>query len=109
MRKTALKVLAVDLVLILAEYLVIQDLQWRSSYAWAAVNRCAGACSYTPSFSYGFLTQIFTMAGNSVQLSSPVTFDWVQALTYALVVLNAWFLYKVVVSRKSHTPVAVSP
>ena len=100
MRNTALKVLAIDLVLVVAEFLVIQDLQWRSSYAAAAVDRCGGLCSYAPSLSYGFLTHVFTMSGNSVQLSSPVTFDWVQAIAYALALLNGWLVYRYVQSRR---------
>jgi hypothetical protein len=108
MRKTVLEVLFADLIIIVAEYLVIQDLQWRSNYAAAAVNRCSGICSYSPSFSFGFLTRVFTMSGNSVQLSSPPTFDWVQALAYALVVLNGWLAYKWLKSRKPSRMVAAT-
>jgi hypothetical protein len=109
LRNTALKVLMVDLVLVVAEFLVIQDLQWRSSYAAAAVNRCAGLCSYAPSLSYGFLTHVFTMSGNSVQLSSPTTFDWVQAIAYALALLNGWLIYKYVQSRRAPAPGVAGP
>ena len=96
----ALKVLAVDAFLLVALFYVVQDLHWRSDYAAAVVSRCAGACSYAPSFSYGFLTQVFTMAGNSVQLASPTTLDWTQALVYVLVLLNAWLVYTYWASRR---------
>jgi hypothetical protein len=108
--RRVLWVLAADVVILVAVFYVIQDLQWRSSYASAAVERCGGAaCSYTPSSSYGILTQVFTMSGNSVQLSSPVTLDWIQALAYMLILLNGWLVYKWARSRRASTlPSAVS-
>jgi hypothetical protein len=96
-----IKVVAVDAVLVAAIIYVIQDLQWRSTYAAETINRCGGPCSYTPSFSYGLLTQVFTMSGNSVQLPSPATLDWIQVLVYALVLLNAWLVYTYWKSRRA--------
>ena len=110
MLRRTLKVLAVDVVLLVALFYVIQDLQWRSDYASEAINRCAGPCSYTPSLSYSLLTQVFTMTGNSVRLASPVTLDWVQALSYLLILLNAWLVYSFWSSHgKSQSKVPTSP
>ena len=97
----ALKVLVVDAVLLAALFYVVQDLHWRSDYAAATVSRCAGECSYAPSFSYGFLTQVFTMSGNFAKLASPATLDWTQALAYALILLNAWLVYTYWGSRRT--------
>ncbi len=101
MLRTALKVFAADIVLIVAEVYVVQDLQWRSTYAASLHNACGGLCSYTPSFSYSILTQFFTLTGNSAQLTSPPTLDWVQAVASALLLLNAWFAYRILKERRS--------
>lgn len=87
------KVLPADLLLLTALYFVLQDLSWRTHYAASPHNACGGVCAYTPSFSYGFLTRIFTMTGNNAQLVSPPTVDWVQVLVVLLVAINAWFAY----------------
>lgn len=100
MQRTALRVLAADIVLLAAEYFVLQDLQWRTAYA---ASPHAATQGYSPSFSYSVLTQFFTMAGPGVSLTSPPTLDWVQAIAYALVVINVWFVYKVMKSRKVAT------
>ena len=102
MFRTALKVIGVDVVLLAAEFYVMQDLQWRSAYA-------AGTLRYSPSFSHNVLTQFFTMASNTITLTSPPTLDWAQALAYALVVVNVWFAYVVVKSRRSHQSKGFSP
>jgi hypothetical protein len=100
MFRTGLKVLAADIVLIVTLFYVTQDLQWRSSYA--------GTLSYAPSFSYSVLTQFFTMARGTLLLTSPPTLDWVQTLAYALVVVNAWFVYVIIKTRRSHQPKGAS-
>ncbi len=105
----AWKVAAADVVLLVALFYVVQDLQWRSGYAASAHDACGGPCSYTPSFSYGFLTQLFTMSGNSAQLTSPLTFDWVQAILYVLVAVNAWFVYRFMKGRNAGAGVGVPP
>jgi hypothetical protein len=92
------KVAMVDIVLVFAAYEVLHDLQWRTGYA---TSSHAGTLGYSPSFSYSLLIQFFTMAGNGVRLTSPPTIDWVQLLAYVLVVLNAWYAYKTLKSRKS--------
>jgi hypothetical protein len=99
MMRRVLKVAALDVLVLSALVYVNQDLQWRSAYAQEALNRCAGLCSYAPSFSYGFLTQVFTMSGNSVQLASPPTLDWIQLLIYLLALLNGWLIYATMRSR----------
>ena len=104
------KVLLVDAVLLIAEYSVIQDLSWRSGYAASPQDRCAGICSYTPSFGHNILTQYFTMAGNGVSLTSPPTLDWVQLLGLALVLVNVWYGYNLWLKRRqSKGPVAALP
>ena len=98
-----LKVALADIVLLFALYSVLQDLQWRTGYAASLHSACSRYCSYSPSFSYGFLTQFFTLAGNGVRLTSPPTLDWVQGLAYVLVALNAWYVYKTLRSHKVKT------
>ncbi len=108
MVRNALKVIAIDVVFLLGEYFVLQDLHWRTAYASSPHNACGGLCSYTPSFSYGILTQTFSMFGGPLQLVSPVTLDWVQLLAYALVVVNVWFAYTVLKARRPKSA-AVEP
>ncbi len=93
MARTALKVLIIDVVILVAEYYVIQDLQWRTSYATSLHSACPQLCGYSPSFSYNILTQFFTMTGNGVSLTSPPTLDWIQLFTAALLAVNLWFVY----------------
>jgi len=114
MGKTALKVILADAVLLTGLYLVVKDLEWRSSYAASAHNACEGPCSYTPSLSHSILTQFFTMTGNGVSLTSPPTLDWVQLLVVILVVVNVWYGYSFLETRKAAkakdtTPVAAAP
>jgi hypothetical protein len=97
MGRTAILVLAADVLLLAAEFLVLQDLQWRSSFAASAH---AGTNGYAPSFAYSILTQFFTMSGNGVSLTSPPTLDWVQLLAIVLVAINVWFGYTVLVKRR---------
>jgi hypothetical protein len=92
------KVAAVDLVLVTALYLVLQDLSWRSYYA--GTPHVPGS-PYIPGSSYSLLTRAFTMAGGPLPLISPPTLDWVQLIVYLLVVINAWFAYTALKSMRS--------
>jgi hypothetical protein len=95
------KVVIVDLLVLLALYYVLQDLQWRTNYAASPHAACGKICEYSPSFGYSFLTRFFTMAGNGVSLTSPPTLDWVQLLALVLIAANGWFIYDVLRSRRS--------
>lgn len=86
MVRTSLKVIAVDAVLLVGAYFVLQDLQWRSGYASQE--------GFNPSTFYAILTQSFVMTGRGLSLQSPPTLDWVQVLVVALVALNAWYLLR---------------
>jgi hypothetical protein len=86
MVRTSLKVLAVDTVLLIGVYFVLQDLQWRSGYASQE--------GFTPSTIYSVLTKSFAMTGRSLALQSPPTLDWIQVLVVVLVALNAWYLLR---------------
>jgi len=86
--------------LLVAEFYVIMDLQWRTAYAATVRDVCPQACRYTPSFSYNVLTQYFTMSGNGVNLTSPITLDWVQVITLVLIVINGWFAYSTLKKRR---------
>lgn len=103
MVRNAITVLIVDVVLLTSGFYVMQDLQWRVAYAASLHDACAQPCSYAPSFSYSILTRFFTMTGNGAQLVSPPTFDWVQLLALALVVVNVWFAYASLTKRR-HQP-----
>jgi len=100
MGKTALKLILAEAVLLTGLYLVVRDLEWRSSYAASTHNACEGPCSYTPTLSHSILTQFFTMSGNGVSLTSPPTLDWVQLLVLILVVVNVWYGYSLLETRK---------
>ncbi len=100
MMREGLKVALADIVLLFALYSALQDLQWRTGYAASLHPACPQFCIYSPSFSYGLLIQFFTLAGNGVSLTSPPTLDWVQLLAYVLVVLNAWYAYRTLKSRR---------
>jgi hypothetical protein len=101
MVKTIYSVVVADALMLIALFYVSLDLQWRASYAASPHDACGRICSYSASFSYSLLTRFFTMSGNGVTLTSPLTFDWVQSLVFAIVVLNVWFAYKLLESRKS--------
>jgi hypothetical protein len=101
MVRTIFKVLVVDVILLIAEFYVIQDLDWRTGYAASLHQACPRFCSYSPSFSYNLLVRSFTMVGNGVSLTSPPTLDWVQLLAYILIVINVWFGYSILAKRKS--------
>lgn len=98
--REGLKVALADIVLLFALYSVFKDLQWRTGYGASLHSACPLSCSYSPSFSYSLLIQFFTLAGNGVRLTSPPTLDWVQLLAYVLVVLNAWYAYQTLKSRR---------
>jgi len=97
--RNVIKVLIADFVLLSSAFLVLQDLQVRAAYAASPHHACSQLCSYSPSFSYGLLTQFFTMDGNGQHLVSPSTLDWVQIVAVALVVANAWFAYAAILKR----------
>ena len=98
--RTSFKVLAADVVLLAAGFWVLQDLQWRTGFASSLHDACSPICRYSPSFSYSVLTRFFTMAGNGVSLTSPPTLDWVQLIACLLVIVNAWFIYDALNSRR---------
>jgi hypothetical protein len=100
MFKLEYKILLVDIVLVVALYSVLQDLQWRTSYAASLHDACGGLCSYAPSFGYGVFTRVFTLSGNGVRLASPPMVDWVQILVVLLVLVNGWYLYVVLRAKK---------
>jgi hypothetical protein len=93
-------VLVADVALVLGEYSVLLDVQSRSAYAASAH---AGISGYAPSYSYSVLIQFFTMTGGGASLTSPPTLDWTQAIVLTLVVLNSWFVYKTLASRKARS------
>ncbi len=99
--KSGYKVLLFDLVVVIALYFVLSDLSWRSYYAMSPHDACGGLCSYTPSFGYSILARFFTMAGNGTSLTSPPTLDWVQVIAVALLLVNGYYLYLVLHSRKN--------
>ena len=87
MVRAAAKVLLADAVLLGAEFLILQDLQWRVTYASSVLR-------YTPSYTYSVLTQFFAMGGSTTPLRSPPTLDWVQLLVVVLVILNLTYAYR---------------
>jgi hypothetical protein len=105
-------VLLADALLLIGLYYVIVDLQWRVAFATAPHAHTSSG--YAASFSYSFLTQVFTMSGNGASLpnlTSPPTLDWVQVLGLALLAVNGWYLYSILAKRKkaSPTPATASP
>jgi hypothetical protein len=101
MVRTVFKVLAADTVLLITLYYVIQDLQWRTSFA--ASPHASALHGYSPSFGYNLFTRIFTMSGGGLPLTSPPTLDWVQVLALVLVAINAWYAYVTLTRRRGAT------
>ena len=99
------KALLADIVFVVALYFVLQDLNWRTSYAASPHDACGGLCTYAPSFAYGLFTRTFTMSGNGVSLASPATVDWVQIIVVLLLLVNGWCLYVVLKERKPESPI----
>ena len=87
---TMLKVMVLDAVLLVALALVLGDLQWRVDYA---STRNGYKPAYAAAFAYSLLTRTFSMTGGAIQLTSPLTLDWVQVISVALVVVNGWYFY----------------
>jgi hypothetical protein len=110
MVRAIFKVLAADIVLLVALFYVLQDLQWRSNFAASLHRACPLSCGYSPSSSYSLLTRFFTMSGNGVSLTSPATLDWVQVIALLLAVINVWFIYATLAKqRASKTSPAAQP
>lgn len=109
MARSALSVLVADVLLLLAVYLVLDDRTWRLR---CALGTAAADCTArsSPHFSYSLFTLTFSMTSDRIPgipvqtLQSPPTLDWVQVLVAALVVLNAWYVYALVRSRRGATP-----
>jgi len=105
MRKAVI-VLIADVVLLISLFFVAQDLQWRAAYAASPHYACPRLCSYSPSSGYNLLTRFFTMDGITQgqnigqHLVSPPALDWVQVIALALVVVNVWFAYSSLTSRR---------
>ncbi len=96
MVRTGVKVILADAVLLVAGYFVLLDLQWRSAYAASE--------GLAPSYSYSPFTKFFTLSGRSLPLVSPPTLDWVQVSAALLVVLNVWYLYRILTRRGKGEP-----
>jgi hypothetical protein len=102
MARTALTVLILDAVLLLAEFEIIQDMQNRIQCALGSSlygHFCVVRSS--PSFSHSLLTQSFSMMVGGTYLQSPPTLDWAQVIAYLLVGINVWFVYTIIAKRKS--------
>lgn len=103
-------VAALDAVFVSLLALVYRDLGWRTGYAESVHSACPGSgCSYSASFSFGFLTRYFTMSGNGVSLMSPPTLDWVQVLVLLLVVVNGWYALSYLRERRRRLGARVGP
>lgn len=96
------RIVIVDVLVLVALYYVLQDLQWRTNYAASLHTACASLCGYSPSYGFSFMIRYLTMNGNSQHLVSPPALDWVQVLVFLLVVANGWFAYGVLKARRSH-------
>ena len=103
MTRRLIAVVVVDVLLLIAIFLVAEDLQWRAAYAASPHQACSVLkgntwvgidCSYTPSFNFSILVQFFTMNGNGQQLVSPPTFSWIELFALVLVLLNVWFVWQ---------------
>jgi hypothetical protein len=91
--KNLFKTVIADVLLLTAEYFVLQDQGRRTAYAASLHSACPVPCGYSTSYAYGILTQFFTMMGQGVSLTSPPTLDWTQVLVVLLIIVNGWFLY----------------
>ena len=102
MARTAVSVLILDAVLLLAVFEIVQDVQNRLQCALGSTlygQVCLLRSS--PSFSYSVLTQSFSMVVGGTRVQSPPTVDWVQLIAYLLVAVNVWFGYTVYARRNA--------
>jgi hypothetical protein len=99
---TGVKVLLADAVLLLAEFFAIQDIQARVACSLGSPLYGYGCLARSsPSYSYSFLTESFSMIVNGTTVRSPPMIDWVQLTAGVLVVINLWYLYGVLRRRSS--------
>ena len=87
MTRTLVKVILADIIMAVGLVLALEDLGWRSAYA--------AAKGFSPSYSYSVFSQVFSLRRQELDLASPLTLDWVQLLSVALIVLNSWYLIRV--------------
>ena len=87
-----LKALVADLLMLVAAYSVVMDLQWRNSFA--AFKGLNASTSYLP------FIRMFTMTGRSLPLESPPTLDWLQVLAAAFIVINVWYVFVTYADRR---------
>lgn len=92
MVRTIVKVLVADAILLAAEYFVLQDLGWRSDYAYSQ--------GLSPTYSYSIFTQYFAMLGRGLALQGPPTLDWTQVLVVLLVMINAVYIYRALTGKR---------
>jgi hypothetical protein len=100
---TGVKVLLADAVLLLAEFFAIQDFQARVACALGSPLYGYGCLARSsPSYSYSFLTESFSMVVNGTTVRSPPMLDWVQLTAAALIVINVWYVYFLLRRRPSN-------
>jgi hypothetical protein len=86
-----LEAIAVNAVAVVLLYLVVVDMGWRASCATLSPAGCrasVASITYWPFFDYYHLIRAGTV------LTSPPTFDWIQALVVFLVVFDLYFAYR---------------
>jgi len=101
-RKLTIEVLVVDAVLLILTYLLYSDELWRTGCALGNGLNCS--IRSDPSFSYSLFTRFFSMRNNTMLLTSPPTLDWIQVIAAILVLVNVWYLLRIIARRKSSPP-----
>ncbi len=96
------RIASINAILLALTYLVYQDLLFRDRYAHQL--------NFSPSNSYSALSHVLTLTGGTTVLSSPLTLDWLQLLTLALVAIDVLnvveFVRKRSLSQRQATPPA---
>ncbi len=92
MTRTALKLVIFDSAVLLAIFLVLNDLIMRNTYAQSRL----------PTTTYSLFIRFFSTTRAGLTLTSPPILDWVQVLVAVLAVSNAALVFRYLRRRGRH-------
>jgi len=104
-RRVTVEVLLVNAAMLFLTYLVYSDEQWRIGCALGQGLNCT--IRSAPSYSYSLLIRFFSMRNSTMLLTSPPVLDWIQVFVVVLIVVDAWYLFRIV-SKRGISPSGVT-